>query len=99
MLHLSANPAREAQQSRRQDQARLQEECERLRKLVCALERGGPVPADLEAACLPSSKEVAGRPAWPDGHRGGLGVCCPSVRLSCAAGREGGLEARPAELQ
>ncbi|XP_036279743.1 mitotic spindle assembly checkpoint protein MAD1 isoform X1 [Pipistrellus kuhlii] len=59
VLHLSANPAREAQQSRRQDQARLQEECERLRKLVCALERGGPVPADLEAAGLPSSKEVA----------------------------------------
>lgn len=59
VLHLSANPAREAQQSRRQDQARLQEECEQLRKLVCALERGGPVPADLEAACLPSSKEVA----------------------------------------
>lgn len=63
VLHLSANPAREAQQSRRQDHARLQEECEQLRKLVCALERGGPVPADLEAACLPSSKEVAGRPA------------------------------------
>lgn len=59
VLHLSMNPAREAQQSRRQDQARLQEECEQLRKLVCALERGGPVPADLEAACLPSSKEVA----------------------------------------
>ncbi|CAK6446417.1 unnamed protein product [Pipistrellus nathusii] len=59
VLHLSANPAREAQQSRRQDQARLQEECERLRKLVCALERGGPVPADLEAAGLPSSKEVS----------------------------------------
>lgn len=59
VLHLSANPAREAQQSRRQDHARLQEECEQLRKLVCALERGGPVPADLEAACLPSSKEVA----------------------------------------
>lgn len=59
VLHLSANPAREAQQSRRQNQAQLQEECERLRKLVCALERGGPVPADLEAAGLPSSKEVA----------------------------------------
>lgn len=58
---MSMNPASEAQQSRRQDQMRLQEECERLRKLVCALERGGPVPADLEATCLPSSKEVAGR--------------------------------------
>ncbi|XP_006765562.2 PREDICTED: mitotic spindle assembly checkpoint protein MAD1 [Myotis davidii] len=42
VLHLSMNPAREAQQSRRQDQARLQEECEQLRKLVCALEGGGP---------------------------------------------------------
>lgn len=59
VLHMSMNPASEAQQSRRQDQMRLQEECERLRKLVCALERGGPVPADLEATCLPSSKEVA----------------------------------------
>ncbi|ELK28999.1 Mitotic spindle assembly checkpoint protein MAD1 [Myotis davidii] len=47
VLHLSMNPAREAQQSRRQDQARLQEECEQLRKLVCALEGGGPVPASF----------------------------------------------------
>ncbi|XP_036096245.1 mitotic spindle assembly checkpoint protein MAD1 isoform X1 [Molossus molossus] len=59
VLHMSVNPASEAQRSLRQDQARLQEECERLRKLVCALERGGPVPADLEASCLPSAKEVA----------------------------------------
>lgn len=59
VLHMSANPASEARQSLRQDQARLQEECERLRKLVSALERGGPVPADLQASCLPSSREVA----------------------------------------
>ncbi|XP_024432563.2 mitotic spindle assembly checkpoint protein MAD1 isoform X3 [Desmodus rotundus] len=58
VLHLSANPASEARQCLRQDQARLQEECERLRKLVSALERGGPVPADLETSCLPSSKEM-----------------------------------------
>ncbi|XP_054421398.1 mitotic spindle assembly checkpoint protein MAD1 isoform X1 [Pteronotus mesoamericanus] len=58
VLHLSMNPASEARQGLRQDQARLREECERLRKLVSALERGGPVPADLEASCLPSSKEV-----------------------------------------
>ncbi|KAM8763563.1 mitotic spindle assembly checkpoint protein MAD1 [Rhynchonycteris naso] len=59
VLHMSVNPAREAQQRLRQDQARLQEECERLRKLVCALERGSPAPAGLEASALPSSKEVA----------------------------------------
>ncbi|XP_066129627.1 mitotic spindle assembly checkpoint protein MAD1 isoform X4 [Saccopteryx bilineata] len=59
VLHMRVNPAREAQQSLRQDQARLQEECERLQKLVCALERGGPAPAGLEAPALPSSKEVA----------------------------------------
>uniref|UniRef100_A0A2I3G335 Mitotic spindle assembly checkpoint protein MAD1 n=1 Tax=Nomascus leucogenys TaxID=61853 RepID=A0A2I3G335_NOMLE len=36
-------------------------ECERLRGLLRAMERGGTVPADLEAAAasLPSSKEVA----------------------------------------
>lgn len=66
VLHMSLNPASEAQRSLRQDQARLQEECERLRKLVCALERGGPVPAGLETSGLPSAKEVAGRPLpWP----------------------------------
>ncbi|XP_044904010.1 mitotic spindle assembly checkpoint protein MAD1 isoform X2 [Felis catus] len=60
VLHMSMNPASAAKQRLREDQARLQEECERLRELVRALERGGPVPADLEAAAgLPSSKEVA----------------------------------------
>ncbi|XP_039081949.1 mitotic spindle assembly checkpoint protein MAD1 isoform X1 [Hyaena hyaena] len=60
VLHMSMNPASAARQRLREDQAQLQEECERLRELVRALERGGPVPADLEAAAgLPSPKEVA----------------------------------------
>ncbi|XP_019492962.1 PREDICTED: mitotic spindle assembly checkpoint protein MAD1 [Hipposideros armiger] len=59
VLHMSMNPASAARQCLRQDQARLQEECERLRALLGTLERGGPVPASLEASCLPSSKEVA----------------------------------------
>lgn len=59
VLHMTMNPASEARQGLRQDRARLQEECERLRTLLGALERGGPVPASLEASCLPSSKEVA----------------------------------------
>ena len=81
VLHLSANPASEARQCLRQDQARLQEECERLRKLVSTLERGGPVPADLETSCLPSSKEMTGR-TLPvlDGPWGCSGVCL-SVHL------------------
>ncbi|XP_047569347.1 mitotic spindle assembly checkpoint protein MAD1 isoform X1 [Lutra lutra] len=59
VLHMSMNPASAAKQRLREDQARLQEECEQLRELVRALERGGPVPADLEAATsLPSSKEL-----------------------------------------
>ncbi|XP_029801622.1 mitotic spindle assembly checkpoint protein MAD1 [Suricata suricatta] len=60
VLHMTMNPASAAKQQLREDQARLQEECERLRELVRTLERGGPVPANLEAAVgLPSSKEVA----------------------------------------
>lgn len=60
VLHMSLNPASMARQRQREDHDRLQEECERLRGLVHALERGGPIPADLEAASsLPSSKEVA----------------------------------------
>lgn len=62
MLHMSLNPTSMARQRQREDHDRLQGECERLRGLVHALERGGPIPADLEAASsLPSSKEVAGR--------------------------------------
>lgn len=60
VLHLSQNPTRAARQRLREDQEQLQAECERLRGLVRALERGGPIPADLEAAAsVPSSKEVA----------------------------------------
>ncbi|XP_053411511.1 mitotic spindle assembly checkpoint protein MAD1 isoform X4 [Nycticebus coucang] len=60
VLHMSLNPASAARQRLREDRDQLQAECERLRGLVHALERGGPIPADLEAAaCLPSSKEVA----------------------------------------
>ncbi|XP_072799548.1 mitotic spindle assembly checkpoint protein MAD1 isoform X4 [Vicugna pacos] len=60
VLHLRLNPARAARQQLHEGRQQLQDECERLRELVRALERGGPVPADLEAAAgLPSSKEVA----------------------------------------
>ncbi|XP_004705940.1 mitotic spindle assembly checkpoint protein MAD1 [Echinops telfairi] len=60
VLHLRMNPASVARQQLRGDQARLQDECERLRELVRALEQGGAVPADLEAAAsLQSTKEVA----------------------------------------
>ncbi|XP_006167928.1 mitotic spindle assembly checkpoint protein MAD1 isoform X2 [Tupaia chinensis] len=60
VLHMSLNPTSVAKQRLREDRDRLQEECARLQELVRALERGGPVPAELEAAaCLPSSKEVA----------------------------------------
>ncbi|ERE74822.1 mitotic spindle assembly checkpoint protein MAD1, partial [Cricetulus griseus] len=60
VLHMSLNPASMARKRQQEDHARLQGECERLRGLVHALERGGPIPADLEvASSLPSSKEVA----------------------------------------
>lgn len=79
MLHLTVNPASEARLSLRQDRARLQAECERLREALGSLERGGPVPAGLEAVFVPSSKEVAGRAPAPGGRR----VC---VRLSVLRG-------------
>lgn len=87
ILHLAVNPASEARQGLRQDQARLQEECERLRTLLSALERGGPVPAGLEASCLPSSKEVAGRPSL---SLTASGVACASVHPSCAGSQAKG---------
>uniref|UniRef100_A0A8C9PZ24 Mitotic spindle assembly checkpoint protein MAD1 n=1 Tax=Spermophilus dauricus TaxID=99837 RepID=A0A8C9PZ24_SPEDA len=60
VLHMSMNPTSAAKQRLREDRDQLEEECERLRGLVRALERGGPIPADLEASSsLPSSKEVA----------------------------------------
>ncbi|KAM6156009.1 mitotic spindle assembly checkpoint protein MAD1 [Rhynchocyon petersi] len=60
VLHLRMNPASTARERLRENQVQLQEECERLRELLHALERGGAIPADLEAASgLPSAKEVA----------------------------------------
>ncbi|XP_065397613.1 mitotic spindle assembly checkpoint protein MAD1 isoform X12 [Macaca fascicularis] len=61
VLHMSLNPASVARQRLREDHSQLQAECERLRGLLRAMERGGTVPTDLEAAAasLPSSKEVA----------------------------------------
>ncbi|XP_032115737.1 mitotic spindle assembly checkpoint protein MAD1 isoform X2 [Sapajus apella] len=61
VLHMSLNPASVARQRLREDHNQLQAECERLRGLLRTMERGGTVPADLEAtaASLPSSKEVA----------------------------------------
>lgn len=63
VLHMSLNPTSVARQRLREDHSQLQAECERLRGLLRAMERGGTVPTDLEAAAasLPSSKEVAGR--------------------------------------
>ncbi|XP_063581943.1 mitotic spindle assembly checkpoint protein MAD1 isoform X13 [Pongo abelii] len=61
VLHMSLNPTSVARQRLREDHSQLQAECERLRGLLRAMERGGTVPADFEAAAasLPSSKEVA----------------------------------------
>ncbi|XP_061064621.1 mitotic spindle assembly checkpoint protein MAD1 isoform X1 [Eubalaena glacialis] len=60
VLHLSLNPAGAARQRLHEDRQRLREECERLQELVRALEAGGAVPTNLEAAAgLPSSREVA----------------------------------------
>lgn len=85
VLHMTVNPASEAQQSLRQDRARLREECERLRQLLGALGRGGPAPAGLQASGLPSSQEVAGRaPRCP---RGRVSPVRPESRrrhVSCA---------------
>ncbi|XP_051061343.1 mitotic spindle assembly checkpoint protein MAD1 [Phodopus roborovskii] len=60
VLHMSLNPTSMARKRQQEDHARLQGECERLRGLVHALERGGPIPTDLEAASsLSSTKEMA----------------------------------------
>lgn len=95
VLHMSMNPASAAKQRLREDQARLQEECKHLREVVHTLERGGPIPADLEAvASLPSSKELTGRSLTPAsvshpvgrGPREGLG---PSTSRAAGHGRKG----------
>lgn len=85
VLHMTVNPASEAQQSLRQDQARLREECERLRQLLGALGRGGPAPAGLQASGLPSSQEVAGRaPRCPRGRVSPVRPESRSRHVSCA---------------
>lgn len=84
VLHMSLNPTSVARQRLREDHSQLQAECERLRGLLRAMERGGTVPADLEAAAasLPSSKEVAGRhPPPPVPAILDLPWVGPSVRL------------------
>lgn len=56
------NPKSAAQQQLSEERARLQDECERLRELVCSLQQGGTVPPHLDAtAGLPSTREVAGK--------------------------------------
>lgn len=82
---MTVNPASEAQQSLRQDQARLREECERLRQLLGALGRGGPAPAGLQASGLPPSQEVAGRaPRCPRGRVSPVRPESRSRHVSCA---------------
>lgn len=82
---MTVNPASEAQQSLRQDQARLREECERLRQLLGALGRGGPAPAGLQASGLLSSQEVAGRaPRCPRGRVSPVRPESRSRHVSCA---------------
>lgn len=49
VLHLTMNPASSAQQRRQEEHQLLQDECEKLRKLVKVLEEGNPIPEKLEA--------------------------------------------------
>ncbi|XP_078521094.1 mitotic spindle assembly checkpoint protein MAD1 [Lissotriton helveticus] len=49
VLHLTMNPASSAQQRRQEEHQLLQDECEKLRKLVMVLEEGNPIPEKLEA--------------------------------------------------
>ncbi|KAM6320069.1 mitotic spindle assembly checkpoint protein MAD1 isoform 1-T2 [Podargus strigoides] len=48
VLHFSMNPASLVKQQRKEEQQQLQEECERLRELVRALEGGHSIPGNLE---------------------------------------------------
>ncbi|XP_069503725.1 mitotic spindle assembly checkpoint protein MAD1 isoform X2 [Ambystoma mexicanum] len=59
VLHLSMNPASSAQQRRLMEYKLLQEECEKLRQLVKALEGGHPLPEKLEGlGSMASSQEL-----------------------------------------
>ncbi|XP_044289222.1 mitotic spindle assembly checkpoint protein MAD1 [Varanus komodoensis] len=60
VLHLALNPASLARQEQLEEEARLREECQRLREIVRVLEGGGPLPEDLKgAASLQSPQELA----------------------------------------
>ncbi|NWQ89608.1 MD1L1 protein, partial [Burhinus bistriatus] len=59
VLHFSMNPVSLAKQQRKEEQQQLQEECERLRELVRALEGGGSVPGNLEGVGSFQSQEIA----------------------------------------
>lgn len=57
------NPAQKAQQHRKDEVKLLQEECSKLRELVKILEKGSPVPVQLEAgeSSQSSTQGVAGK--------------------------------------
>ncbi|NWR45789.1 MD1L1 protein, partial [Regulus satrapa] len=60
VLHFSMNPMSLAKQQRREEQQQLQEECERLRELVRALQGGGSISGNLEGVgAFQSPQEVA----------------------------------------
>ncbi|XP_069066033.1 mitotic spindle assembly checkpoint protein MAD1 isoform X2 [Pleurodeles waltl] len=59
VLHLTMNPASNAQQRRQEEHQLLQDECEKLRQLVKVLEEGNPIPEKLEAiGSVVSSQEL-----------------------------------------
>lgn len=62
VLHFSMNPASLAKQQRKEEQQHLQEECERLREMLRAVEGGGSIRGNLEGVgSFQSPQEIAGR--------------------------------------
>ncbi|XP_068002771.1 mitotic spindle assembly checkpoint protein MAD1 [Melanerpes formicivorus] len=60
VLHFSMNPASLAKQQRKEEQQSLQEECERLREMLRAVEGGGSIPGSLEGVgSFQSPQEIA----------------------------------------
>ncbi|XP_064009748.1 mitotic spindle assembly checkpoint protein MAD1 isoform X4 [Pogoniulus pusillus] len=60
VLHFSMNPASLAKQQRKEEQQHLQEECERLREMLRAVEGGGSIPGNLEGVgSFQSPQEIA----------------------------------------
>ncbi|NXP56467.1 MD1L1 protein, partial [Heliornis fulica] len=60
ILHFSMNPASLAKQQYKEEQQQLQEECEKLRELLRALEGGGSIPENLEGiGIFQSPQEIA----------------------------------------